>query len=80
MSECTHNCSTCSQNCSSRKEPESLIEKPHELSNIKKVIDYALEASFEIERKNVIKTIFKDNDKEKNNDIKHCVLYAVFCF
>ena len=38
MSECTHNCSTCSQNCSSRKEPESLIEKPHELSNIKKVI------------------------------------------
>ncbi len=38
MSECTHNCSTCSQNCASRKEPESLIEKPHELSNIKKVI------------------------------------------
>ncbi len=38
MSECTHNCSTCSQNCSSRQEPESLIEKPHELSNIKKVI------------------------------------------
>ncbi len=38
MSECTHDCSTCSQNCASRKEPESLIEKPHELSNIKKVI------------------------------------------
>ncbi len=38
MSECTHNCSTCSQNCSSRKEPESLHEKPHELSKIKKVI------------------------------------------
>ena len=38
MSECTHNCSTCSQNCSSRKEPESLLEKPHELSDIKKVI------------------------------------------
>ncbi len=38
MSEnCTHNCSTCSADCSSRK-PESLIEKPHELSNIKKVI------------------------------------------
>ena len=35
--ECTHDCSTCSANCSSR-EPESLIEKPHELSNIKKVI------------------------------------------
>ena len=38
MSGCSHNCSSCSQNCSSRKEPESLIEKPHELSNIKKVI------------------------------------------
>ena len=38
MSECTHNCSTCSQNCSSRKAPESLIENPPELSNIKKVI------------------------------------------
>ena len=35
--ECTHDCSTCSANCSSR-EPESLIERPHELSNIKKVI------------------------------------------
>ncbi len=38
MSECTHNCSTCGQNCSSRQDPQSLIEKPHELSNIKKVI------------------------------------------
>ncbi len=38
MSECTHNCSTCSQNCSSRQEPQSLLENPHELSNIKKVI------------------------------------------
>ena len=38
MSECTHNCSTCSQNCSSRQEPQSLVEKPHELSSIKKVI------------------------------------------
>ncbi len=38
MSECTHNCSTCSQNCASRQEPESLIEKPHQLSSIKKVI------------------------------------------
>ncbi len=38
MSECTHDCSTCSQNCASRQEPESLIEKPHQLSNIKKVI------------------------------------------
>ena len=38
MSECTHNCSTCSQNCSSRQEPQSLVENPHELSSIKKVI------------------------------------------
>ena len=37
MSECTHNCETCSANCSSR-EKQSLLEKPHELSNIKKVI------------------------------------------
>lgn len=35
--ECTHDCSTCSANCESRK-PESLLEKPHELSSIKKVI------------------------------------------
>lgn len=38
MSECTHDCSTCGQNCSSRTEPQNLIEKPHELSHIKKVI------------------------------------------
>lgn len=34
---CTHNCSTCGEDCASRQK-ESLIEKPHELSNIKKVI------------------------------------------
>ncbi len=34
---CTHNCSSCSQNCSSR-EKQSLIENPHEMSRIKKVI------------------------------------------
>lgn len=37
VNECTHNCSSCSQDCSERK-PESLLEKPHELSNIKNVI------------------------------------------
>ncbi|MBE6836984.1 MAG: Mrp/NBP35 family ATP-binding protein [Ruminococcus sp.] len=36
MSECTHNCSTCKADCSSRK--ESLIEEPHSMSKIKKVI------------------------------------------
>ncbi len=40
MSEnCTHDCSTCSANCSSREQQQqSLLEKPHELSDIKKVI------------------------------------------
>ncbi len=37
MSECNHNCSGCSENCSER-DPKSFLEKPHELSNIKKVI------------------------------------------
>ena len=37
MSECTHDCSNCSQNCSSKK-PESLLEKPHEGTEIKKII------------------------------------------
>lgn len=38
MSEnCTHDCSTCGETCSSRK-PKDLIKKPHELSDIKKVI------------------------------------------
>ena len=36
-SGCTHDCSTCSSNCASR-EKTSLLEKPHELSNVKKVI------------------------------------------
>jgi len=38
MSEnCTHNCQSCSKNCSERTR-ESLLEKPHAMSNIKKVI------------------------------------------
>ncbi len=35
--ECTHDCSSCAADCPS-KSGESLIEKPHELSHIKKVI------------------------------------------
>lgn len=37
MSDCTHDCSTCGEDCASRTQgiPK---EKPHELSNIKKVI------------------------------------------
>ena len=40
MSECTHNCETCGENCSERKKPESFLEKPHELSKIKKVQNF----------------------------------------
>lgn len=36
--ECTHNCSTCSANCSSKQDPKSLLQAPHQLSSIKKVI------------------------------------------
>lgn len=34
---CSHNCESCSENCSERTK-ESLLEKPNEMSNIKKVI------------------------------------------
>ena len=38
MSEsCSHNCESCNENCSERTK-ESLLEKPHELSHINKVI------------------------------------------
>ena len=37
MSECSHNCSTCGESCSKR-DPQSMIEPPHRLSQIKKVI------------------------------------------
>ena len=39
MPECTHDCSSCGERCSSRQGGQtSLIEKPHAMSNIKKVI------------------------------------------
>ncbi|MDY2713348.1 MAG: P-loop NTPase, partial [Candidatus Faecivivens sp.] len=38
MSECSHNCSSCGENCPSRQSPESFLEKPNEMSSIKKVI------------------------------------------
>lgn len=40
MSEnCSHNCGSCSQECSEREKTKNdFLEKPHELSNIKKVI------------------------------------------
>lgn len=37
MSECSHDCSSCGENCSERT-PESMIEQPHEMSCIRKVI------------------------------------------
>ena len=39
MSEnCNHNCSECGKDCSSRTDPQSLLEKPHELTRVKKII------------------------------------------
>ena len=39
MSEsCDKNCSSCGEECNERTQPESLLEKPHECSDIKKVI------------------------------------------
>ena len=38
MSECTHNCDSCGESCPSRQDPKSMLEKPHELSKIRKVI------------------------------------------
>jgi Mrp family chromosome partitioning ATPase len=40
MSEnCNQNCSSCSENCADRKESQqTFLEKPHEMSNVKKVI------------------------------------------
>ena len=36
---CTHDCGSCGQNCGERKQdPQSLLEKPQELSQIKRVI------------------------------------------
>ena len=37
MSECSHDCGSCSESCSDR-DPKSFLEKPHEASEIKKVI------------------------------------------
>ncbi len=36
--ECTHDCSTCGSSCGERTAPQSLLEKPNDLSKIKKVI------------------------------------------
>lgn len=38
MAECTHDCSTCGEECASRQEAGSMLEKPHEQSDIRKVI------------------------------------------
>lgn len=39
MSEnCNHNCSECGKDCSSRQDPQRLLEKPHELTRVKKII------------------------------------------
>jgi Mrp family chromosome partitioning ATPase len=38
MSECTHDCSSCGESCASRTDPKSLLEKPHAMSSIQKVV------------------------------------------
>ena len=38
MSECTHDCSSCGVDCESRQNPQSFIEAPNALSDVKKVI------------------------------------------
>lgn len=39
MSEnCNSNCSSCNQDCDSRKAPSDFLEKPHEMSSVRKVI------------------------------------------
>ncbi len=38
MSDCNHDCSHCASNCGERTEKQSFIEKPHELTHIKKII------------------------------------------
>ena len=35
---CTHNCESCGSNCSGKGEKESLLAKPNELTNVKKII------------------------------------------
>lgn len=38
MADCNHDCSHCASNCEDRTEKQSFIEKPHELTHIKKII------------------------------------------
>lgn len=38
MENCTHDCSSCGVDCPSRQDPESMIEKLNDLSQVKKVI------------------------------------------
>ncbi|MBR4684649.1 MAG: Mrp/NBP35 family ATP-binding protein [Spirochaetia bacterium] len=38
MADCNHDCSNCASNCGERTEKQSFIEKPHELTHIKKII------------------------------------------
>ena len=38
MSEnCTHDCSTCSSACASRTAPQDLLEKPNDMTHVKKL-------------------------------------------
>lgn len=38
MSECNHDCGSCGEDCPSRQSPQDFLEKPNELSHIRRVI------------------------------------------
>ena len=38
MSECNHDCGSCGEDCPSRQSPQDVLEKPNELSHIRRVI------------------------------------------
>ncbi|MDR0975159.1 MAG: Mrp/NBP35 family ATP-binding protein [Ruminococcus sp.] len=38
MADCNNNCGSCGENCAERQAPESLLEQPHEKSNVKRII------------------------------------------
>ncbi len=37
-SGCSNNCSSCGENCPSRKEPQSFLAQPHEMSSVRNVV------------------------------------------
>ena len=44
------------------------------LPNIKKMVDSALQTSFELERKDIIKSVFDKEEKKKNSEVVVCIM------